>query len=423
MAVLINKAMIEIPPKFTGRPPVNPEARKQKTMPHTEWRGAQGLADDVRYYGQWMRDEAEKRIGHLYPKVEVTAEMANERQDLKPLVGRKLTVIAWLWARTVKSPNPAFAHVDVPLASTFMLSTKPGKEAYVRPAVGAGGYQFRVAVGKPNDAEAATNGTKLARGNFRCLLSGAPISSDYIRGEGQSGRMSVRMMAIVAESDRGRVYLRPTPEMEEVAGRAKPKWRPDVEFFQQALGFRVGNYGMTKWSDLFTDRQLVTLTTLSDLVPEAREQVNRDASEAGLASDTRGLSAMGAGAPAYADAVATYLALIVSKESLFLSTQARWRAGEGKSAPGFGRQAIPMVWDYADVNLFAGAGGDLEGIVEGAAKVLGDSPATSPSESRNEDATNQRFSFDRLSQPIPRTATTSPTLISPTSSTFGCVRR
>ncbi len=108
VAVLICKAMIEIPPKFAGKPPVNPESRKQKTLLQKEWHGAQGQSEDVRYNGQWMRNEAEKRIGHLYPKVEVTAEMAQERPDLKPLVGRKLTVIAWLWARTVKSPNPAF---------------------------------------------------------------------------------------------------------------------------------------------------------------------------------------------------------------------------------------------------------------------------------------------------------------------------
>ena len=164
VAVLINKAMIEIPPKFAGRPPVNPEARKDKTLIAKTWRGAQGLAEDVRYYGQWMRDEAEKRIGHLYPKIEITAEMAKERPDLKPYVGNKLTVIAWLWARTVKSPNPAFAQVDVPLVSTFMLSTKAGKEAYVEPVIEGGHYRFTVKVGKPKDAEAAKNGTKLARG-------------------------------------------------------------------------------------------------------------------------------------------------------------------------------------------------------------------------------------------------------------------
>jgi putative DNA methylase len=193
VAVLICKAMIEIPPKFAGRPPVNPQARAEKTLAARQWEGAQGLAEDVRYYGQWMRDEAQKRLGHLYPKIEITAEMVKERPDLKPLVGQKFTVIAWIWARTVKSPNPAFRNVDVPLASTFMLSTKTGKEAYVEPLIENGGYRFAVKTGKPEDAEGATNGTKLSRGaNFRCLMSGTPIPVDHIRAEGMAGRSRPR---------------------------------------------------------------------------------------------------------------------------------------------------------------------------------------------------------------------------------------
>jgi putative DNA methylase len=209
VAVLINKAMIEIPPKFAGKPPVNPTAQAEFVR-GGRWNGAsaQGLAEDVRYYGQWMRDEAEKRIGHLYPKVEITSEIAKERPDLKPLVGQKLTVIAWLWARTVKSPNPAFANVDVPLASTFMLSNKAGTKAYVEPLVEGGSYRFTVKTGKPKDAEAAKNGTKLSRGaNFRCLMSGSPIAPDYVKAEGMAGRLGAQLMAIVAEGERGRVYL------------------------------------------------------------------------------------------------------------------------------------------------------------------------------------------------------------------------
>jgi putative DNA methylase len=192
VAVLINKAMIEIPPKFAGKPPVNPEwmSRPAAEKGLTVWKGARGLAEDVRYYGQGMRDEAEQRIGHLYPKIEITAEMARERQDLKLYVGQKLTVIAWIGARTVKSPNPAFANVDVPLASTFMLSTKAGKEAYVEPVIENGGYRFSVRIGKPRDVETTKNGTKLARGaNFRCLMSGSPIAPEYIKAEGTAGRM------------------------------------------------------------------------------------------------------------------------------------------------------------------------------------------------------------------------------------------
>ena len=288
VAVLINKAMIEIPPKFAGRPPVNPESRAERTLVAKTWRGAQGLAEDVRYYGRWMRDEAEKRIGHLYPSVEITPELVRERPDLKPYEGRKLTVIAWLWARTVKSPNPAFADVHVPIASTFMLSTKTGKEANVEPVIDGRGYRFTVKVGAPPDLEAAKAGTKLSSGaNFRCLMSGSPIAGVYIMAEGQGERIGARLMAIVAQGARRRVYLPPMEEQEHAARGAIPQWRPDVEFFQQALGFRVGNYGMTKWGDLFTPRQLAVLTTLSDLVADTMDRVRHDARAAGLPDDDR----------------------------------------------------------------------------------------------------------------------------------------
>ena len=243
VAVLINKAMIEIPPKFAGKPPVNPKASKNDDLVAREWKGAEGLAEDVRYYGQWMRDEAEKRIGHLYPKFEVTPEMVRERPDLKAYDGRKLTVIAWLWARTVKSPNPAFADVEVPLASTFMLSTKKGKEAYVEPVIEGRGYRFTVKVGAPADADAAKAGTKLSRGaNFRCLVSGTPMAGDYIKSEGKAGRMSARLMAIVAEGDRGRVYLAPTSEHEQTARTAIPEWRPEAKMYRRPTWFSPFQY-------------------------------------------------------------------------------------------------------------------------------------------------------------------------------------
>ena len=229
VAVLINKAMIEIPPKFAGRPPVNPDwrgkSRQEQTL--TTWTGAQGLAEDVRYYGKWMREAAEKRIGHLYPKIKVTPDMAAERLDLKQYKGRELTVIAWLWARTVKSPNPAFADVDVPLVSTFMLSTKQGKEAYVEPVIERRGYRFAVRVGTPPDVEAAKAGTKLSRGaNFRCVIDiRLAINDPYIKAESMARRMGARLMTIVAEGDR--VYLAPTRKHEEIVALAELTWKPD----------------------------------------------------------------------------------------------------------------------------------------------------------------------------------------------------
>ncbi|MGH7391485.1 MAG: DUF1156 domain-containing protein [Candidatus Rokuibacteriota bacterium] len=393
VAVLINKAMIEIPPKFAGKPPVNPEARKDKSLFAREWKGAQGLAEDVRHYGQWMRDEAEKRIGKLYPKVEVTAEMAKGRPDLKPYVGKSLTVIAWLWARTVKSPNPAFAQVDVPLASTFMLSTKAGKEAYVEPVIEDGGYRFVVRIGKPKDGGEAKNGTKLSRGaNFRCLMSGTPIAADYIKAQGKAGRIGARLMAIVAGGDRGRVYLAPTPEDERAAHKAKPEWKPDVEFFQQALGFRVGNYGMTKWSDLFTDRQLAALTTFSDLVCEAREDIRRDALAAGLPDDVTPLRDGGTGASAYADAVGMYLGMSISKMADAQSSLCRWKTTMDQSIATFGRQALPMVWDYSEANVFGEMAGDPLVSLKNMMRVIDSVPGTLAGKVVQADAQSQALS-------------------------------
>ena len=254
-----------------------------------------------------------------------------------------------------------------------MLVTKPGNESYVEPAIDADGYLFTVKVGKPKDAEAAKNGTKLSRGaNFQCLMSRTPITGDYIRAEGLAGRIGARLMAIVAEGDRGRVYLGPTPEHEVAALNAQPEWKPDVEFFQQALGFRVGNYGMTKWSDLFTARQTVALTTFSDLVHEARQHVMRDAVAADLRDDGRGIDAGGINATAYADAIGVYLAFGVDKMSDRHSALCTWDPTPTASGilHTFARQALPMNWDYAEGNPFSEASGNFDGGVGWIAKVI-----------------------------------------------------
>ena len=323
--------------------------------------------------------------------------MVAERPDLERYKGRKLTVIAWLWARTVKSPNPAFADVDVPLASTFMLSTKKGKETYVEPVIEGRGYRFTVKVGAPPDSDAAKAGTKLSRGaNFRCLMSGSPITGDYIKAEGQAKRMGARLMAIVAEGERGRVYLAPTVEQEEAARRAIPEWRPDIEFFQQALGFRVGNYGMKKWSDLFTPRQLVALTTFSDLVAEARARVERDTIVAGLPDDSTPLRHGGSGAKAYAEAVGVYLAFAVSKMTNIGSSIASWMSDRGAFRETFARQAIPMTWDFAEANTFADMGGSLAIAIEKGAMVIDAFPSSVASFAVQADAASQTVSDGKL---------------------------
>ncbi|TWI05386.1 DUF1156 domain-containing protein [Aerolutibacter ruishenii] len=266
VAVLINKAMIEIPPKFAGRRPVGPvPAGEKQTKMAEDWSGARGLAEDVRRYGHWMREEAQKRIGHLYPPVEITAEMAKTRPDLKQYVGQKLTVIAWLWARTVRSPNPAYSSVQVPLASTYLLSTMAGKQAWVEPIVGGGDYRFKVVVSEDGvkPPVTAANGTKAAgRGsNFNCLVSSTPIPGDYIKAEGQAGRMGSRLMAVVAEGAKGRVYLSPDDAMEVIASSAVSTWQPEGDVPSRLSGGTCFVYGLTKFSQLFTDRQLVALPT------------------------------------------------------------------------------------------------------------------------------------------------------------------
>jgi len=395
VAVLINKAMIEIPPKFANRPPVNPEARNPENALGKTWKGAQGLADDVRYYGRWMRDEAEKRIGHLYPKVEITAEMARERPDLKPLAGEKLTVIAWLWARTVKSPNPAFSHVDVPLASTFVLSSKIGNEAYVQPIVQGSSYRFVVKLGPPtNQAEMGTRAA--GRGaNFRCLVSDTAIAGDYIKAEAQLGRMDQRLMAVVADGPRGRIYLTPTPDMDHVARSAQPEWKPEIEFFPQALGFRVGNYGMTTWSDLYTPRQLVSLTTFTGLVAEAQKIIRRDALNAGLGDNTVGLDLGGNEATAYAEALTVYLAFSVSKSADYNCSLCDWHTSGEKIGHLFSRQAIPMKWDFCETNLLSDSSGNIGGMIEWVAKALSALPSRGDGQASQADAQTQSISRNK----------------------------
>lgn len=352
VAVTINKAMIEIPPRFLGRAPVGPvPAGEKQAKLHNDWSGARGLAEDVRRYGAWLLSDAMKQLGQIYPRIEISRSVVAERTDLAHLQGKELKPIAWLWARTVKSPNPAFAHVDVPLISSFVLSNKEGKEIYVQPVINGESYQFKVVLGKPGkDAE---NGTKVGSkgANFLCLLSKAPISGAYIKSEAKAGRIGQRLLAIVAEGPKSRLYLSPTEEHEAAAKGAIPQWRPDVEFFQQALGFRVGNYGMSKWSDLFTPRQLATLDRLSSLIASVVDKVKQDALAQGIPCDGRGLDAGGSGALAYAQAVAVFLAFAVDRCADFSNTGTRWVPGNQKVMNLFGKQAIAMTWDFPEAAL------------------------------------------------------------------------
>ena len=363
--VLINKALIEIPPRFAGKPPVHPlttdyadntDAEKRSSVKSVSsvvnqtgsWKGAAGLAEDIRYYGQWMRDEAEKRIGHLYPKVKLPKEHG----------GGEATVIAWLWARTVASPNPAAKGAHVPLVRSFGLSTKAGKKAWVEPVVDQSTMTYRFEVRTGNGEPRA--GT-VSRNGGVCLLTGSAMPLEYIRAEGKAGRLGAQLMAIVAEGPSGRIYLPPNEVHEGIAKSAEPHDVPDTDLPKQALGFRVQNYGMTKHRHLFTNRQLVALTMFCDLVGEAFEKVNRDG-----------------GNEEYAKAVATYLGLAVSRLANTNCSQALWSQSRDQSVNAFSRQTMSMIWDYPEVNPLARAAGDLGETTASMSKCVASLPCGQP---------------------------------------------
>ena len=376
VAVLINKAMIEIPVAFSEQKPVR-KGRGVSTKRGRSgeldidgcWSFAAGLAEDLRHYGKWIRDQAQERIGHLYPSLEITSQMVRDRSDLNLLEGKSITVTAWLWARTVKSPNPAFSHVDVPLVSNFVISSKKGKEVYVEPKINGDGYTFVVKTGTP--PEHATKGTSAGkRQAFTCLMSNTPIDYNHIRSEGRAGRLGTKLMAVVAEGHRSRVYLSPTAEIENVALSASPTWKPDCEMPQKHRNFQPPVYGMSNLGDLFTRRQLVALTTLCDLVGEVKGRILNDAINAGLPNDDKGIEDYGRGALAYAEAVCVYLAFSISKLLDRCCSLVTWFPQRDSIYHAFGRQALPMTWDFAEANPLADGAGSFINTINWEAEVI-----------------------------------------------------
>jgi len=379
VAVLISKALVEIPPRFAGRKPVNPEAAKRSRSEGWRNEGAQGLAEDIRYYGRWMRGEAQRRIGHLYPKVAVTDEALRQQPGLAALRGEELTPMAWLWARTIPSPNPACRGAQVPLVSSFVLSNK--QRVILLPVVDhkTNAYHFEVKAGAtPEEMEQAKTGTKSGkRASFLCLLSSVPISNAHVKAEAQAGRMKHRLMAVVAESG-GRVYLPPTDEIEKAAKKAQPEWKPDYELPRDRRWFSPPEYGMPNWSDLFTGRQLAALTTLSGLVSEVHENVLDAARKSNFSTRGHSLTDDGLDYQAYAEAVTTYIAMCVSRQTAHLSNPCSWNPNREGIRGIFARQALAMVWDFCEGNPFSSSSGNFTGLVDYLANVVEASPKNAP---------------------------------------------
>lgn len=361
VAIMINKAMIEIPPRFAGMAPVNPEAQ----ISHMEhiWSRAQGLAEDVRYYGEWMKEEAFKRIGHLYPKVKVPREQG----------GGEATVIAWIWARTVKCPNPACG-CEMPLASSFVLSKKKGKEAWVKPIPDGKRVRFEVQSGKcPKEYESYKTG----RGaTFKCPCCGEVTLDEYVKQEGKNNRIGSQLMAIAAEGKRGRIYCSPNEEHILTAQVEKPQDGPAGMLPGNPRWFSPPAFGMDHYEDLFTPRQLTALTTFSALVAEAQQKAEADAVAAGMADDHLPLRNGGQGARAYGEAVGVYLAFVIDRLADRGSSICSWDSSREGLRNTFGRQAIPMVWDYAEANPFSNSSGCFDNMVEWVTKCILEFPAS-----------------------------------------------
>lgn len=359
VAVMINKAMIEIPPKFAGHAPVNPEAQRQGAA-NQGWKGAAGLAEDVRYYGEWMKQEAYKRIGHLYPKAKL--------ED-----GSEATVIAWIWARTVKCPNPACG-CEMPLASSYVLSKKKEKCAWIEPRIFDNQVNFTVHQGEKlgNVIE-----PKKGRGaTFICPACGETTLDAYVKDEGKAGRVGAQLMAIVAEGKRGREYLSPNTEHVHAAEVDKPENYPDGAMPTNPRWFSPPAFGMTDYNQLFTPRQLTALTTFSELVGEAQKKAEADAVAAGMFNDHIALDEGGTGARAYGEAVGVYLAFVVDKMTDRGSSICSWDSSRDGLRNTFGRQAIPMVWDFAEGNPFSNSSGCIDNMIDWVLKCVEEFPAS-----------------------------------------------
>lgn len=378
VAVLITKGLTEIPQRFANRPPIHADTR-QGVGGTGSWNGAAGLAADVRSYGNWIRSEAERRIGHLFPKVRLPSAHG----------GGEATVAAWIWARTVDCPNPACGARMI-LARSFELSKKKGKKAWVEPAVDPGARTVRFSV--HTGAGEIPGAPKTGRGSaFRCLVCGQVAPSEHIKSEGRAGRMGSQLMAVVVDGPRGRAYLSPTDADTTLAGSAEPGTAPSQELADDPRALWTVNYGLKHFSDLFTARQLTVATTFSDLIGEIHERIVSDAAAAGVPNDGVPLDSGGSGSLAYADAVVTYLSFAMSRLLDYGNSLCGWLAKDDAMGHLFTRQAIPMAWDFAEGNPFGKSSAGWLEAIRNTADPLDHLVPLAPAAAELKDATQQHW--------------------------------
>ena len=410
VAVLVGKAAIEFPARFAGRSPAHSGGGERMA-----YRNAEGLAEDVYFYGKRAMERAFASVGGFYP------DIAPSRHE-----GGRAEVVAWLWSRTVPSPDPAFGGAHVPIASSFLLSSKPNREVWLEPVVDrfAKEIRFRIRTGGTRDEiSKARRGTKVGRGaNFRCLLSGAAITPDHTKATGNAKGFGQQLMAVVAKGPRGKTYL-PSDELhEDAASAARAEWRPDLLLPDDRRHFSPPLFGFRRWGDLFTERQLAAMNAFSEAITELKDEVERNAAESGFPVVGGPLRDGGAGAEAYAEAVVTYLALVLSKCADYWSSMCSWHGSLGAITHTFARQAIPMVWDFAEANPFSGMTGSWESMLEWVRKAISRLAPTTDASVIQQDARTVEYGRgggEPQSAPIPHTTTTLDMPISRTSSTAG----
>jgi putative DNA methylase len=356
LAVVLNMGLIDLPSRFSGLPPVFPDSKDTKTS----WYKSEGLAADISFYGKQLRDRAYENIGHTYPKVRLSH-------------GVDANVIAWIWARTVASPNPANP-VHVPLVRSWWLSKKKGKETYISPIVENGKISYEIQHGLEGPS-ADDDGTFGRRGGI-AVGDGTPFPLEYVKNEASEGRLGRTLIAMVVEGPGGRLYLPPDESQVAAADVEKPGNLPEGKLPNHPRDFNTRNYGLTDWADLFTNRQLTALTTLSDNLAFIREAVISDAQKSGMELG-ESLENKGSGAKAYGDAIAVYLALAIGRMTDYSNALNSWHSSKETIRNLFARQTIPMVWDYAESNPFSSSTGNFFGQVEWVSRAVQNAPSNS----------------------------------------------
>ncbi|QBE68630.1 Adenine-specific DNA methylase containing a Zn-ribbon [Synechococcus sp. WH 8101] len=362
VAVLINKALIEVPPKYAKTLSVHPRLDDSELISVGE--NANGLCEDIVHYGRVLLGRAIDRIGSHYQPVKITADIVDSRPDLSKYLDQNLQCIAWIWARTVSSPDPSYSDCEVPLASTFILTSNSQSESWIEPIVSGNKYRLNVIKGRPPAAYKWRSGTKVNGANFKCLLSGAPITAKYIREEARKGRLGSQMIAIVLQGNKERVYITPTVDQLRLAQIEQPPWKPNTAFLQDALGFRVGNYGMSSWGDLYTNRQALALTTLCDELGALDLLVSSDIDK-GIRLGRLSISDWSQEKKdSYIKAIRLYLSIAVSKTSNRSSSLCTFKSGVQCPGDVFSRQTLSMTWDFCEANILSGPSGSFESMVD-----------------------------------------------------------